>query len=299
VIYAQFRLLIRIIGRMCKKENWKFVYLTGDTSLDHRTEAVNVFRDKEDVKILIAGLRCGGLGLNFPFANRCVSLDLWWNHAVEQQAFGRIFRLGQKKETYMTRVAVRNTIDMRFLSTQLYKMRTCETAVTEGDRMKLGWPELLRLFGFLKTDKDDSIIGVEPDYSDDEDEDEVMQDADGRVMEKPNEQERIFVDGEWSFGDTTIPTNDDSQSTASNPATASEPRSGEENASDPIIMANGAPCMPSGSGTAAVSVLDSGAGFKSASTSYVIKVEETPPGPSTSLAGFERGDSWDDPMEID
>ena len=195
---------------MCNKEGWKFVYLTGDTTLDHRSNVVKIFREREDVKILIAGLRCGGLGLNFPFANHCISLDLWWNHAAEQQAFGRIFRIGQPKETYMTRVAVRNTIDMRFISMQLFKMGTCENAVTAKDRAMLGISELLRLFGFLKTDKDDNIIGVEPDFDDDGDEDEAMQDA---KSFEPMDQERVvpaaeWSAAEWSWGDGEIPTDD-------------------------------------------------------------------------------------------
>jgi SNF2 family DNA or RNA helicase len=122
VIYVQFRLLARIVGRLCSSEGWGFLYLTGDSSLEHRTKAISQFRTDPDVKILIAGLKCGGLGLNFPWANRCISLDLWWNHAVEQQAFGRIFRIGQMKETFMTRIVVRNSVDMRLLTMQMYKV---------------------------------------------------------------------------------------------------------------------------------------------------------------------------------
>lgn len=77
MIYVQFRLLAQIVGRICETENWGFVYLTGDSSLEHRSKVVKEFRDNQNVKILIAGLKCGGLGLNFPWANRCISLDLW------------------------------------------------------------------------------------------------------------------------------------------------------------------------------------------------------------------------------
>lgn len=77
--------------------------------------------------------------LNFPWANRCISLDLWWNHAVEQQAFGRIFRIGQKKETHMTRLVVKNTIDFRLLSMQLHKLKHLEKVVDgEGGKEKKG-----------------------------------------------------------------------------------------------------------------------------------------------------------------
>jgi SNF2 family DNA or RNA helicase len=62
VIYVQFRLLARIVGRMCASEGWSFLYLSGDCSLEHRTKATKLFRDDPEVRILIAGLKCGGLG---------------------------------------------------------------------------------------------------------------------------------------------------------------------------------------------------------------------------------------------
>ncbi|TAQ90570.1 hypothetical protein B7494_g1097 [Chlorociboria aeruginascens] len=169
VIYVQFRTLARIIGRMCKRERWGFLYMTGDSSLEHRTKASRKFRDDPDIKILIAGLKCGGLGLNFPWANRCISLDLWWNHAVEQQAFGRIFRIGQNKETYMTRIVVRHSVDERLFQMQHHKLKTCEKAMNDGGSRptpNLGLAELASLFGFLETDKDGNIERVDADYDD-------------------------------------------------------------------------------------------------------------------------------------
>ncbi|KAH6718269.1 SNF2 family N-terminal domain-containing protein [Leptodontidium sp. MPI-SDFR-AT-0119] len=167
VIYVQFRTLARIIGRICNGEGWGFLYLTGDSSLEHRDRAIKRFRDDDDAKILIAGLKCGGLGLNFPWANRCISLDLWWNHAVEQQAFGRIFRINQKKETYMTRIVVKNTVDMRMLSMQLHKLQNLQKAMSDENsktRSALSLKQLANLFGFLRTDGDGEILSVEADY---------------------------------------------------------------------------------------------------------------------------------------
>ncbi|KAH7409732.1 SNF2 family N-terminal domain-containing protein [Cadophora sp. MPI-SDFR-AT-0126] len=169
VIYVQFRTLARIVGRICNGEGWGFLYLTGDSSLEHRQKAIKRFRDDENAKILIAGLKCGGVGLNFPWANRCISLDLWWNHAVEQQAFGRIFRIGQNKETYMTRLVVKNSVDMRMLSMQLHKLENLEKAMRDGEtkeREALSLKQLANLFGFLKTDGDGEILSVEADYED-------------------------------------------------------------------------------------------------------------------------------------
>lgn len=56
-----------------------------------------MFRDNDDVKILISGLKCGGLGLNFPWANRCISLDLWVRISLPYPDF-ESFRLFERLE---------------------------------------------------------------------------------------------------------------------------------------------------------------------------------------------------------
>ena len=58
---------------------------------DTKNNVLQKFADS-DSKILIAGLKCGGVALNLAIANRVIILDLWWNHSLELQAFGRVFR---------------------------------------------------------------------------------------------------------------------------------------------------------------------------------------------------------------
>ena len=54
-------------------------------------------------------------------ASRVIMLDPWWNDATEQQAFCRVFRIGQKEETYMSRLCVKNTVDERLIEMQKRK----------------------------------------------------------------------------------------------------------------------------------------------------------------------------------
>lgn len=116
-----------------------------------RQSATTEFENNPKVKIMICGLKCGSLGLNLAFANRVVSSyvthslliaqltyssDLWWNACVwvlrafeslslltdcisENQAFGRVYRIGQKKQSYFQRIVVKNSIDARLLRREL------------------------------------------------------------------------------------------------------------------------------------------------------------------------------------
>lgn len=50
-----------------------------------RDKAIENFRVKPDIMIMVASLKCGGIGLNLTMASRVICVDLWWNDSVEQQ----------------------------------------------------------------------------------------------------------------------------------------------------------------------------------------------------------------------
>jgi SNF2 family DNA or RNA helicase len=41
-------------------------------SLKQREKAIQMFREQKNMQIMVAGLKCGGLGLNLSFANRVI-----------------------------------------------------------------------------------------------------------------------------------------------------------------------------------------------------------------------------------
>ena len=55
------------------------------------------------------------LGLNLTSCNNVILFDLWWNPAVEEQAFGRAHRMGQTKKVYIYRLIVSNSVEERIV----------------------------------------------------------------------------------------------------------------------------------------------------------------------------------------
>jgi len=68
-------------------------------------------------------------------AQKVISIDPWWNSAVEQQAFGRVLRFGQTSKTAMTRFVVENTVDQRIIEMQERKKKQIDQ-VMDGRRKK-------------------------------------------------------------------------------------------------------------------------------------------------------------------
>lgn len=70
-------------------------------------------------------------------ASKVIMIDPWWNSASEQQAFCRVFRIGQKEETFMSRLCVKNTVDDRLLQMQKRKQIEIESVMNDdGTKMK-------------------------------------------------------------------------------------------------------------------------------------------------------------------
>ncbi|KAK2039227.1 hypothetical protein LZ31DRAFT_599029 [Colletotrichum somersetense] len=169
VIFSQFTAVMKIIGRILESEGICFAYLSGKQSTEQRNKAVHEFQNGKEVKVLIASLRAGGQCLNLERGNRVILIELWWNHAVEQQAFARVYRLGQSKETHFVRFIVNTPIESRILEMQVEKILDIDEALQdEAVRApKIGLKDIASLLGRVTT-RADGVMHIEPDDYDDE-----------------------------------------------------------------------------------------------------------------------------------
>jgi hypothetical protein len=79
----------------------------------------------------IAGLGCGAQSLNLTVANRVIIVEPWWNKTREQQAFGRVHRIGQKKECYLVRIMTQKYIDCHISNLQKKKSEIIDRALQD------------------------------------------------------------------------------------------------------------------------------------------------------------------------
>ena len=80
--------------------------------------------------------------------NNVILVDLWWNPALEEQAFDRAHRFGQKRDVNIFKLTIENTVEERILTLQEQK-RGLAAAALSGDKMKnmkLGLEDLMALF---------------------------------------------------------------------------------------------------------------------------------------------------------
>lgn len=123
-------------------------------SHDSRNRAIEEFTEKPECQILLASLKCGGLGLNIIAASKVILIDPWWNNAIEQQAFCRVFRIGQQKSTTMLRLVVKNTVDEAMMAIKERKKIEIDEVMERKAHDEMSLVDLMRLFGELGEDAD-------------------------------------------------------------------------------------------------------------------------------------------------
>jgi SNF2 family DNA or RNA helicase len=119
VVFSQFKgPLIELENRL-RKAGVSVVRFDGDTPEDIRNQ-VKIDFDRSRCnepgyekkwQVCLANYKSGGQGLNFNDATQMVILDSEWNGGREDQAFGRMDRLGQTEQTTVHILEIENTID--------------------------------------------------------------------------------------------------------------------------------------------------------------------------------------------
>lgn len=72
---------------------------------------------------------------------------------MEQQAFCRVFRIGQDSETFITRLVVKNTVDEKLQEIQDEKEKAIGAAIDDNTMLeKLSLQDLMGLFGPVTLD---------------------------------------------------------------------------------------------------------------------------------------------------
>ncbi|KIY49841.1 hypothetical protein FISHEDRAFT_40909 [Fistulina hepatica ATCC 64428] len=147
IIFSQFTSMLNLIEPFLREEGISFVRYDGSMSRDMREESLRKIREKESIRVILISFKAGSTGLNLTACNNVILVDLWWNPALEEQAFDRTHRYGQKRDVNIHKLTIEGTVEDRILALQERKRELARAALS-GDKVKmnLGMDDLLALF---------------------------------------------------------------------------------------------------------------------------------------------------------
>jgi len=156
-VFSQFTTMLDLIQPFLKDAGISFVRYDGSMSKEKREASLDQIRNNKRIGVILISFKAGSTGLNLTACNNVILVDLWWNPALEDQAFDRAHRLGQTRDVNIYKLTIENTVEARILALQENK-RALATAALGGDRiknLKLGLEDLMALFRPGKEDEDD------------------------------------------------------------------------------------------------------------------------------------------------
>ncbi|PSK56582.1 Protein CHROMATIN REMODELING 20 [Elsinoe australis] len=112
--------LLDCMEELLDKMKITFGRIDGSTSQPNREAVLTRFRNGE-YDVLLISTRAGGQGLNMQVANRVIIVDFGYNPTWEEQAVGRAYRLGQKKDVFVYRFVSGGTFEDKLYNMGLFK----------------------------------------------------------------------------------------------------------------------------------------------------------------------------------
>ncbi|KAG2034468.1 SNF2 family N-terminal domain-containing protein [Suillus americanus] len=148
IIFSQFTSMLDLIEPFLTAEGIKFARYDGSMTKDKREASLEKIRNSKSTRCILISFKAGSTGLNLTCCNNVVLVDMWWNPALEDQAFDRAHRFGQKRDVNIFKLTIPETVEERILELQ-EKKRELTKAALSGEKMKnmkLGMDDLLALF---------------------------------------------------------------------------------------------------------------------------------------------------------
>ncbi|KAJ5795057.1 SNF2 family helicase/ATPase [Penicillium paradoxum] len=99
----------------------KYCRIDGAITQADRSQMMKTFKDDPTVNVFLISTRAGGLGLNIQTANRVVIFDFMFNPTWEEQAIGRAYRIGQKKQVFVYRLVGAGTFEEKIYGMAIFK----------------------------------------------------------------------------------------------------------------------------------------------------------------------------------
>ncbi|KAI1130798.1 SNF2 family N-terminal domain-containing protein [Nemania abortiva] len=112
IVFSFWRRSLGLVEKAFMERGIIFGRVDGTIHPSRRREVLVAFQEDPSIRVLLMTIGTGAVGLNnLSVENRVHILEPQWNPAIEDQAIGRVARLGQTQKVTVVRYVVKNTIE--------------------------------------------------------------------------------------------------------------------------------------------------------------------------------------------
>lgn len=128
IVFSFWTTTLDLAGLALDQVHLPYTRVDGTMLAKQRQLALESFVEEPRIRTILISLRCGSTGLNLTAANHVFLMEPQWNPMVEDQAFDRVHRIGQKKDVTTVRYIVKNTLEESIRHQQSKKRNLAEQA---------------------------------------------------------------------------------------------------------------------------------------------------------------------------
>eukprot|EP00940_MAST-03C_sp_MAST-3C-sp2_P002215 g2215.t1 len=115
LIFSRFTRTLDAFKRVFQSRRIKYATLDGSMTQGKRHKQLMLFENDASTQVFLLSTRAGAVGINLTKANHVFLMEPFWNHALEKQAVGRAWRLGQKRTVKVHRFVMTSSADSRLV----------------------------------------------------------------------------------------------------------------------------------------------------------------------------------------
>jgi len=124
LIFSQFVTVLELLKHQVEGQGVACYCLTGSTN--KRQSLIDAFNADSRTSVFLCSIKAGGFGINLTSANNVILMDPWWNPAVEQQAYARAHRIGQRRDVTVYKLICKDTVEEKVLQLQEQKRKLAD-----------------------------------------------------------------------------------------------------------------------------------------------------------------------------
>ena len=161
IVFCHFKGSVQDMTETLTSRGVMTLSMTGDCKKEVRESIIKKFLQDRTVKALVT-TRIAEDGLNLQEANHVVITSTWWNGKQDEQAIGRVHRMGQKKVQYVTWFTLGCGRNSLYSTVESIMVDKCIAKQIEGREID----NMIRVFGeaskFLKTraNQEDPAVSI-------------------------------------------------------------------------------------------------------------------------------------------
>jgi SWI/SNF-related matrix-associated actin-dependent regulator of chromatin subfamily A3 len=126
IVFSCWCRTLDLIESALSANSIKLVRIDGTVSSLDRHNLIERFASTTNISVMLMTMGTGSVGLSIPTANRVFIVEPQWNPAVEKQAIGRVLRIGQERQVWVTRYIMKDTIEDHIRNRQKSKLKVAD-----------------------------------------------------------------------------------------------------------------------------------------------------------------------------